>query len=195
MKYFDLCPKDRPEETWILYHFTDRVRLRSSYEDLKCKFCGKIDEESALQRGIDPDVTVTSYDDFLASWDHFVLMSADLRNYLASKGVTGFHSYAIPGDHRYVIAWPALLLRTDPSTAGIESHGPICPDCGRPRETCFTSRLGSMALPTNPMTLFASDLWVEKSRGKMTWFTTSELVVKLLRAYGASGIEYHRARY
>jgi hypothetical protein len=194
MKYFELIPTDQREYTWILFRYTDRVRLRPTYQDLQCKFCRKFDEETALRRGIEPDVSVVSDDDYLCSWGNFIVISCALRDDLAAHGVSGIRSYPIPGDPRYVIAWPSLLVPTDPATAGIKIQGPICPECGRPHETCFTPRLSSMKLPTNTMTLFASELWVEKSRGKMTWFTTSETVVKLLRARKTSGIEYQWIR-
>lgn len=191
MKYFELTPNDQRYTNWLFYRDTDRIRLRDLYTDLQCPVCRKLDETAALAQGIEADVRLMATDDYVISSDNFIVISARLLHLFASNGVSGFRTYPIPGDDRYVVAWPQLLVPTDKSRAGIEIQGPVCPKCGRPRETCFTPILASLRVPEDPMALFASEIWVEKSRGKMTWFTAAEPLVDLLRAARITGVTYN----
>lgn len=193
MKYFELSPKDQRQNTWILYKFIDWVQLRDRYLDLRCPWCRKVDELPALERGIDTDVRVASKADYVMSHEGFILFSARLLALFASEGVKGFRTFPLPGDDRYVVAWPDPLIATDRSQTGIEVHGEVCPTCQRPHETCFLPRLSSLQLPTERKVLFASEVWVEKSKGRHTWFTTTEDVVAIMKANEITGVEYDQA--
>src|SRR4030095_15188743 len=55
MNYYWLLPQDPTLDVYLLYEIDpkeDRLRVRRDYMDLVCRGCGKVDELSAIQRGV-----------------------------------------------------------------------------------------------------------------------------------------------
>jgi hypothetical protein len=191
MKINALVPKDQRSNNWIIRHPTKDgpVRLRAQYADLRCRGCGKVDEEIAIARGLDPSIKIKADDDVVQSSDLYILFSRRLLGILSKHSVSGFKTTAFPTDSRYVLAWPDVFASVDRSLSGIEVHG-TCFVCGRARETCFFPRLESMVIPTHRRCLFSPELWTEKSYGKMLSFLTVESVIEILVSERVSGLEY-----
>ena len=192
VKYYLPVPKDRRDFTWVLYRFQERLELRERYLPFRCPECRKVDEIAAIHSGVDADVRVKARADYCLSSDGLILFSERLLQLCQTQGIGGFEPIALPGDPRYVIAFPTCLIKTDAARAGIELHGRVCSMCGRPHETTFLPTLTSLTLPSDPLTLFMSEIWSEKGSDRMCWFHASEKVVGIFKKEKVSGVEYRR---
>lgn len=190
MKYFLLSAKDQRRQAFVLFEFRDRLTLREQYAPLRCPFCRKINENLALEQGIHSSVRVPSKDDFVRSGDGFIFFSRRLLRFLEAAEVGGFKHYFLPGDPDYVIATPSCLVPTDRQKMAIRVHRGLCPDCGRPKETTLLPTLSSLTLPPQRLILFASEVWAENSRGRVTWFTTTQEVVEIMEKNSVTGVEF-----
>ena len=69
MKLYNLVPTDSRYNEWLFWYQDEAGYVRPSqfYADLVCELCGKLDEVAAINRGIDPNITIRSKRDFIGT--------------------------------------------------------------------------------------------------------------------------------
>lgn len=106
------------------------MKLRSSYADLTCSGCKRVDTLKALQRGIDESVVLQNRGrDVYGSSEGLRIISD--RSVDALRSVTdAFDCYPIPSAPGYVVPWPHLVISPDPASDAFRMKHP-CEKCGR----------------------------------------------------------------
>ena len=100
MKYFWLAPKDQRHNNWIIYRENRNLTLREGYRGLACAGCHKVDEEAAIQSGIDADVKIRSRSDILEPDDGF--LAVVLHCMLSRFRGTSAAPTSAPGEQRTI---------------------------------------------------------------------------------------------
>jgi len=192
MDYFDLVPKDQRWQNWILFSQSMKygLRVRDRYADSVCVECGKVNELSALNSGIDCDVIIKSKLDYLLTDDGIICASRRLIAVLHENSVVGFTDIPLPGDKSFSVLVPNLLVDIHESELNLEFIEPKCSTCDRYREVIGTPYLLAMDLPKNPLALFYSKIWMENERNRVTWFRCTGLVANILKQEKIRGVEF-----
>lgn len=216
MTYYEVYPADNRVNVWVLgYDDADTGHnLFNEYVDLICPNCGKVDERAAIERFIHPAVRVTSKSDskrdLIGTEDGFLLVSRRFEELMARQAIRGLQMTPLPGDDRFFLAVP-IRVPTDFDRAGLEIHGPDggtpyrtpgerletpdhrCIVCGRHYELCLQPMLRAMELPSDPLTLFTSEVRFEKQYGEMTLLFASEHARAILDESGLKGLDFVEA--
>jgi hypothetical protein len=182
MKYFDLVTKTTRDFIWIFFEQIgeEPLRLRPRYKALQCRTCGKFDEAKALGLGFDPNLRVHSKQACFISADGVFCVTEEFRSILRNEGIGGANFIEVPGTSYWVMV-PTELVETDVIKAGFKFEPPQCPSCARYRGVYRRPWTGAMRVPEDPWLLFASEVWNEDERVRITWFIASETVVKTLK--------------
>src|SRR5215813_9853129 len=127
MKLYNLVPADSRFDDWLFwYEDADAYRRpKPIYSDLVCAKCGKLDEVAAINRGIDPSVTIKSKRDFIEMSDGIMTVSLHAKEVIIGEGVKGLRFIPLP-DQKHWVPWPEVRVKTDLSKAGFEFVGPKC---------------------------------------------------------------------
>ena len=194
MRLYNLVPTDNRYNDWLFWYVDEGgyVRPRQFYADLVCGLCGKLDEVAAINRGIDPSVTIKSKRDFIEMSDGIMIVSQHAKDVITGEGIKGLRYIPLP-DKKHFVPWPELRVKTDPSKAGFEYVGPRCGRCGRYREACVGPFAVSLTVPDDPMVVFASEIWNENRRGRVLWLFAQEPVAKALKLKRLTGLEVIKA--
>ena len=190
MKLYNLVANDSSFNDWLFWYEDSAgyVRPRDAYADLVCAICGKLDEETAISRGIDPNVTIQSKRDFVEMSDGLIGASGRVRDAFDEGGIRGVRFIQL-SDGNHSILWPEVRVVTDLSTAGFEFVAPRCTGCGRYREVCVGPLSRSLSVPDDPIVVFTSEVWNEDTRGRVLWLFAQEPVVRVLKKRLLSGLE------
>jgi hypothetical protein len=168
MRLYNPVPTDSRYNEWLFWYQDEGgyVWPRQFYADLVCSACGKLDEVAAINRGIDPSVTIKSKRDFIGMTDGLISVSKRAKEVFIGEGVKGLRFIPLP-DEKHWVVWPEIRVKTDLSKAGFELVGPRCARCGRYREACVGPFSASLTVPDDPMVVFASEAWNENRRGRV----------------------------
>lgn len=168
------------------------VTLRDTYADLECPKCKKIDESTALQRGIEDDVRFVARQDYVQCCFGQIAASLRLRKIFCDHNIRGIDFIDVPSNPNYAIMVPSTIAETDLQPCGMEFHR-RCLSCNRFRETCFLPAIDSMTTPTDNLFLFSASVRIESARGAVQWFLVSHAVKSILVSEKVSGVEYTAA--
>jgi len=193
MKPYNLIPTDSRFDDWLFwYEDADAYRRpKPIYSDLVCAKCGKLDEVAAINRGIDPSITIRSKRDFIGTTDGFKVVTSRAMEAFREVGIKGLRFIQLP-DGNHSLLWPEVRVPTDLSKAGFQ-FGPKCPRCGRYREACVGPLSQSLTLPDDPMVVFASEVWNEDWVGRVLWLFAQEPVARALKLKRLTGLEIIKA--
>src|SRR5262249_43106502 len=180
---------------WLFwYEDADGYRQpKQIYSDLVCAKCGKLDEVAAINRGIDPDVTIRSKRDFIGTSDGFKVVTSRAIEAFREDKIKGLRFIQL-SDGNHSVLWPEVRVPTDLSKAGMQFVGPKCDRCGRYREACVGPLSQSLTIPDDPMVVFASEVWNENLRGRVLWLLAQEPVANALKRRRLTGLEIVKAR-
>jgi len=193
MKYSWLSPRDQRHNNWILYTEGDNgVALRDPYLELQCTKCGKVDELTAVERGLDENVTITSKSDYLISDDGFICVSDRFRSLLAEECISNVTFIPITDSPTHYLMLPDAFASATEASSGMEFLRP-CPMCGRYRETCLFPMLQSFETGNDPLRLLVPSIAIEGVRGRKFWFCASQQIVAALKAHKPKGLEFFEA--
>ena len=106
MKLYNLVPVDSRFNDWLFWYedTAGYVRPRQVYADLVCSVCGKLDEVAAINRGIDPDITIRSKLDFIEMSDGLIAAADCAREFFEEEGIRGLRFIQLPDGH-HSAAW------------------------------------------------------------------------------------------
>ncbi len=137
-RYFLLYPQDTSETVCLLHHedATGKIVLRTQYNELQCKRCGKLDERTALASGISPDINIRTKTDLFSSYESLYLVSERLRKIIEANPDSNVSFYDIPGSSNVFAALPNRIYRPDPSSPTFRMSK-LCPECGRYRSVVW----------------------------------------------------------
>jgi hypothetical protein len=167
-------------------------RPKQVYSDLVCAKCGKLDEVAAINRGIDPNITIRSKRDFIGTTDGFKVVTRRAMEAFGEDGIKGLRFIQL-SDGNHSVLWPEVRVPTDLSKAGFEFEGPRCARCGRYRGAYVGPFSASLTVPDDPMMVFASEIWNEDWVGRVLWLFAQEPVAKALRLRRLTGLEIIKA--
>jgi len=190
LKLYNLVPTDSPVNDWLFWYedAAGFLRPRQAYEDLVCPVCGKVDEVAAIDKGLDPEITIRSKGDITELSDGLIGASRRAKEIFQNEGIKGLRFIQIQKKNYWVL-WPEVRVRTDLNTAGFEFVGPKCYACGRYREVCVGPLSRSLTIPNDPMVVFASEIWNEDMRGRVLWLFAQRPVIEALNKRRLSGLE------
>lgn len=188
-----LSPEDDSSDSWLFFEDDAKGRLvvREEYRDLRCRACGKIDEEIALQRGISPRFAIRSRRDVIATGDDRICVSSRFRDLIASHAFEGLDFIPIPESDRFLLI-PVCLVKTDELRAGFENHQK-CSVCERFGERIIGPMIDGMEIPDSSKTFFSSAIANENVKVSYRPLFSSEAIVSALKAAKVSGIDYTEA--
>jgi len=194
MRLYNLVPTDNRYNDWLFWYEDEAgyVRPRNFYADLVCGLCGKLDEVAAINRGIDPSVTIKSKRDFIEMSDGIMTVSLHAKEVIIGEGVKGLRFIPLP-DQKHWVPWPEVRVKTDLSKAGFEFEWPRCSRCGRYRGAYVGPFSVSLAVPDDPMVVFAPEIWNESWRGRVLWLFAQEPVAKALKLKRLTGLDIMKA--
>jgi hypothetical protein len=194
MRLYNLVPTDSRYNEWLFWYQDEEayVRPRQFYADLVCSACGKLDEVAAINRGIDPSVTIKSKRDFIGMTDGLISVSKRAKEVFIGEGIKGLRFIPLP-DKQHWVPWPEVRVKTDLSKAGFEYEGPRCGKCGRYRGAYVGPFAVSLTVPEDPMVVFASEIWNEDRLGRVLWLFAQEPVAKALKLKRLTGMEVIKA--
>ena len=213
MNYYLLAEKDQPKSSWaicelvtpsgdrprrpelpsVMYQFFDQLlgpqpdgvtRMKPQYAALRCKTCGRYDEDAVYDIGFSDPVTIRIRGDFSTTQDRVFAISEKFLNVLLDAKVRGYETKALGTS-----GWHALRVteRVDCDERVMEVLGPFCPECGRPdRVPGVFSQLKQLSLPDRSNTLFTT----KRGWAKPFWsreIFLAEDVVEALKAGGVKG--------
>jgi len=167
-------------------------RPKHVYSDLVCAKCGKLDEVAAIYRGVDPNLTIRSKCDYIATTDGFEVVTRRAMEAFLEDGIKGLRFIHL-SDGNHSVLWPEIRVPTDLSKAGFQ-FGPKCAGCGRYREACVGPLSQSLTIPEDPMVVFASEVWNEDWVGRILWLFAQEPAASALKRRRLTGLEIVKAR-
>jgi len=187
---YQLSPKDSRSDSWLFFEDDAKGKLviREEYRDLRCRACGKIDEETALLRGISPRFAIRSRRDFIATCDDRICVSSRFCELIASHEFEGLDFFPLP-ESDLILLIPVCLVQTDELRAGFENHHK-CLVCDRFRERTIGPMIDGMEIPDSSNTFFSSAIANENVKVSYRPLFSSEAIVSALKAAKVSGIDY-----
>ena len=113
--YFGLATKDCKSNNWILFSDSKErgATLLPQYHDLRCSGCGKLDELSAIERGIDPAVIIRSKWDIVRTEDGFLCFGEKMQKFVIENGLSGLRLLPLSGSSGYSVVLPTIFAQTD----------------------------------------------------------------------------------
>jgi hypothetical protein len=196
MRWLYLMSSDELDSEVFFTEDADGRRvLRSLYQDLACTKCGKFDEISALNRGIDADLRINleNGSDFGATSDYVNVISRRFQSVLDELHVEGIR-FVPCGDHGESIVVPMSVAATDIARCKMDFRGRRpCAVCARYSITCFSPSVSAMTLPSKSMTLCVPSQRPETKSVSMLLLIMSEELATELRGRRLAGINWDEA--
>ena len=192
MTWSYLMPGGNPVLSFLLYKSVKgALRTRDRYADMKCPKCGKLDELSAIRRGIDDGIKLKTQRDFFPNGDWLCCVSARFQQVYKEEQFTGLDFVEVPGAHGTAVVAPLRRVKTDPARSGMKFLGSPCEICGRHRETLRFPEIAAMDLPPDePKGILMPDLLPDKSNGHMFAPVAAEGAIEILKRNKITGIDW-----
>lgn len=173
--FYALYPHDTVNETFVLRHICDgKLVVRQEYSDLVCSTCKKVDEKAALERGIQPNVVVTSKRPFLGSSDDFYLVNEAGKQIFSHLLPDELNYYLIPSS-RFFVVTAKLWHLPMPIERGYRFVNRACQRCGRPKEVVWGMEPAQIE---SPMRFLAINL-ESRMGARETWIVSKEIATEL----------------
>jgi len=202
--WFWLSSRDQASNNWILNE-NSFLSLRPRYRRFCCLGCSKVDEDAALQSGLD-DIAIQSRCDIFHSSDGVLCFSERARDVFASNGIQGvaFLPLPTPNKRKHEVALPTIVSPVNREKSGfqwtdypqepqpgLDNSDVFCPLCHRPRKGTYVGPfLDSMVLPENPFCVTTPSISPETWHGKTYWILVSSVVKDILVKSRMLGIEF-----
>jgi hypothetical protein len=172
---YGVYPQDSVLTAFVLRRMGERrLVVMEEYQDLVCRKCGKVNEKSALARGIQPDVVVNSKRPFLGSADNFYLLDERGKQVFSAVLPDQIEYYRIPSSAFYV-ASARVLFQPDERNPGFRFVRGRCKQCGRPGEVIWSKIPPTIA----DVDAFLS-INLEGTQGaRETWLVSDEIATQL----------------
>jgi hypothetical protein len=89
MRPYNLVPTDSRFDDWLFwYEDADAYRRpKPINSDLVCAKCGKLDEVAAINRGVDPNITIRSKRDYIGTTDGFKVVTRRAMEAFMEDGI------------------------------------------------------------------------------------------------------------
>ena len=191
MVYYLVFGKDRRKSDWILFEQDPQEGpvLRSRYVPLQCPSCNGLNVYRALESGVDSLLKFSGTWDFMDTEECVLCVNQRTRQLLLDNRVTGVDFLALPGDLRYSILIPKVILPVHRRDNQMKiSHK--CARCNLMLAHRWPS-ISSMRIPTDPLLIFTAQPMMKlASRGCLFWMT--QPVVELLQRHNVTGLHFHR---
>lgn len=173
---YTIYPLDSVDQAFVLRRMGEhRLEVMNRYHDLVCPICGKLNERTALARGIQADVGIRSKRMILGSGDNFYITHEMAKCVFSSIIPEQIEYFAIPNSAFYV-ATARSRLEPKESDTGFRFVRRRCTACGRPGEVIW----GKAALRVaEPKPFLAVNL--EGVQGARETWIVSEEVANALR--------------
>jgi hypothetical protein len=190
---FELGSKDSDRCVSLFFRDSDNGRLeaRPRYRHLVCASCGKVDEDRALDCGVDESFATGSRLDWLRTADDQVCVSEKFKLMFEACGFEGLR-FVPTASPKCFVAVCTLLVEVDPALAGFKQKG-LCGACGRPTERYEGPFIDGLDVPANAGAFFAAKTRNENARASYRPIFASSGTVKVLRAAKMTGIDYMEA--
>jgi hypothetical protein len=137
---------DTVQTAFVLKRMGERLSVMEEYQDLMCQKCGKVNEQAALLRGIQPDVVLKSKRPLIPSADNFYLVNERGKQVFSALVPGEIDYHRIPSSDFYV-ASARTWLQPHEGDPGFRFVGGRCNACGRAREVIWDKgrvRLGEI---------------------------------------------------
>lgn len=209
MNAYELVEKDQPKSSWavfdlikklpkrqknpelppVLYTFfgpepDGEMQIKPQFSKLRCKTCGRFDEDAVFDIGFFDPVNIRIKGDFASTQDRVFAISEKMLKVLRDAKVLGYVTKAIGTS-----GWHAMKVteRVDCDESVIQSIAPFCPECGRPdRAPGAFTQLKQLSIPKRQNTFFTTKKgWAKPFSSRYIHLT--EDVAQLLKAAGIKG--------
>ena len=209
MNAYELVEKDQPKPSWaafdlikslpkrqknpdlppVLYTFfgpdpDGEMQIKPQFSKLRCKTCGRFDEDAVFDIGFSDPVVIRIKGDFATTQDRVFAISEKMLKVLRDAKVLGYVTKEIGTS-----GWHAMKVteRVDCDESVIQSIGPLCPECKRPdRAPGSFTQLKQLSLPKRQNTFFTTESgWAKPFSSRYIHMT--EDVAQLLKAKGIKG--------
>ena len=179
MPAYELVGKDQPKSSWavfdiikplpkrpknpelppVIYTFfgpepDGEMQIKPQYAKLRCKTCGRFDEDAVFDLGFSDPISIRIKGDFARTQDRIFAISEKMLSVLRSNKVHGYETKALGTS-----GWHAMKVteRVDCDETVIKSLGPLCPECGRPdRVPGSFTQLSQFSAPKHQNTFFTT---------------------------------------
>ena len=171
-----LHPHDSVNQPFILRQDDPAGRLvvMDVYQDLICPICGKLNEKTALERGIQAGIIVKSKRPILGSYDSFYLVDERGKQVFSTILPDQIDYYKIPSSTFYV-ASAKVWLEPEESNPGVEFERGRCKQCGRAGEVLW----GKKPLKVPNFQPFFSLNLEGRLGARETWLVSKEVADQL----------------
>jgi hypothetical protein len=161
------------------------VRMKPQYRPPCCRRCGRFDSDTMFGIGFDDPVMIRFKGDFGFTNDRVFVISDKFLKALRTARTSGYETKPLGKS-----GWHALRATrlVDHVEGVIKSRKPLCPECGRPKESYgLFEHLRGLSLPTQPNTLFSTKQgWPSWHSSDRQLFITED-ALHLLKASGIAG--------
>ena len=162
------------------------LQIRESYKDLACSSCGRINELSALERGIERDIQLPDrMADVVNSDDDFKIVSLGCRSFLETCDNARIRYFSFPSDSRFFVAVPEILIPIEKDNKAFRTEG-FCAKCGRFRNVLIGTELFPL-----PSDLLVGAFMFENAKSLSPVWLISEVIVQKLKTSKLKGFEFH----
>lgn len=187
MKNYMLIPQDVRQSRYLFFDVDlGGAKLREPYSDLRCEQCGKIDELTALRRGISDSVVFPKkMPDFFPSSEGIEIVSSGMRSLLESASNIEIWYFPFPSDDRFFVAVPKEMIPVGKGNKAFRTEG-VCGKCNRVKECVF----GSDLYPLRSDFVLGAFLFECATNVTPLWIVC-EHVVQSLKKANLEGLEFH----
>jgi hypothetical protein len=188
MKNYMLVPQDVRQSRYLFLEVSLQhgAIVLEQYADLRCDQCGKIDEITALRRGISERIVFPKkMPDFFSSEESIPVVSTEMRSVLESAAPARIEYFSFPSDSRFCVAFPEELIPVDQVNKAFRTEG-YCNKCKR----VTWCGLGTELFPFRDDFVIGAFLFECATNCTPLWIVC-EAVVKSLQKAKLKGLEFH----
>lgn len=209
MNYYSFNPEDHAQSSWVLHEAIKllpkrprveglppvvrrffpsadvELRMKPQYRELCCRKCGRFDSDAMFALGFDDPVMIRFKGDYGYTNDRMFVIQDKFLKALRAARASGYETKPLGKS-----GWHALRATrlVDHVEGVIKSRKPLCPECGRPKESYgLFEYLRGLSLPGEPNTLFSTKKgWPAWHCSDRQLFITED-ALQVLKAAGIAG--------
>jgi hypothetical protein len=148
-------PSEMPSVFYKFFRSADvEVRMKSQYQHLVCKKCGRYESDAAFEIGYDDRVSIQFKGDYGYTNDRTFVINEKFLETLDRANVGGYKTKPLGKSGWHALRVTQLVKHVD---GVVKNRKPLCTECGRPAESfgCF-HYCDELSLPTETNTFFTT---------------------------------------
>src|SRR5688572_1153561 len=179
MNYYCLVEKDQARSSWVLFDLVKRLtehskrpelppvmytffgprrdgemRMKARYDALRCKTCGRYDDDPVFEAGFEDPVVIRVNGDFTHTQDRLLVISEKFVRVLREAKVRGYETKPVGTS-----GWHAFRAteRVDFAPGIMKLIKPFCRECGRAKGAKGGFKhLSQLRVPADGNTMFTT---------------------------------------